>query len=128
MDSKTRIGPLQITDGGALPLRAGSPEPDTVYLPKVVDRDLPPRKSPVKRIGLFLFLLVAVALLGRYSWSFLPGPPRPPEEAIGNGPADGRGIAWFATWDSGLREAQRTGKPILLVAAAPHCAGVSGVW
>lgn len=38
------------------------------------------------------------------------------------------GIAWFATWESGLREAQRTGKPILLVAAAPSCAGVSGVW
>jgi anti-sigma factor RsiW len=38
------------------------------------------------------------------------------------------GVAWFATWESGLREAQRTGKPILLVAAAPSCAGVSGIW
>jgi hypothetical protein len=38
------------------------------------------------------------------------------------------GIQWFATWESGLREAQRTGRPILLVAAAPHCAGVSGIW
>jgi hypothetical protein len=37
-------------------------------------------------------------------------------------------IQWFATWESGLREAQRTGKPILLVSAAPHCAGVSGIW
>ena len=42
--------------------------------------------------------------------------------------AEGAGIPWFATWESGLREAQRTGKPILLVAAAPHCAGVSGIW
>jgi len=38
------------------------------------------------------------------------------------------GIAWYATLDSGLREAKRTGKPILLIAAAPHCAGVSGIW
>jgi hypothetical protein len=38
------------------------------------------------------------------------------------------GIQWFATWESGLDEANRTGKPILLVSAAPHCAGVSGIW
>jgi Spy/CpxP family protein refolding chaperone len=38
------------------------------------------------------------------------------------------GIAWFATWQDGLKEAKRTGKPILLVSAAPHCAGVSGIW
>jgi hypothetical protein len=38
------------------------------------------------------------------------------------------GIQWFATWESGLREAQRTGRPILLVSAAPHCAGVPGIW
>lgn len=38
------------------------------------------------------------------------------------------GIQWFATWESGLKEARRTGKPILLVSAAPHCAGVSGIW
>jgi hypothetical protein len=38
------------------------------------------------------------------------------------------GIQWFATWESGLGEARRTGKPILLVSGAPHCAGVSGIW
>ena len=38
------------------------------------------------------------------------------------------GIAWYATWESGLAEAKRTGRPILLLAAAPHCAGVSGIW
>jgi Spy/CpxP family protein refolding chaperone len=41
-------------------------------------------------------------------------------------PADG--IQWFATLAGGLEEARRTGRPILLVSAAPHCAGVSGVW
>jgi hypothetical protein len=37
-------------------------------------------------------------------------------------------IQWFATLDRGLVEAKRTGKPILFVSAAPHCAGVSGMW
>jgi Spy/CpxP family protein refolding chaperone len=52
----------------------------------------------------------------------------PLEEArAGPGPAPA-GIQWFATWEGGAREAQRLGRPILLVSAAPHCAGVSGVW
>ena len=59
------------------------------------------------------------------------GPRRPP--AKDKPPADKEvsargGISWFATWDSGLREAQRSGRPILLGSAAPHCAGVSGIW
>jgi hypothetical protein len=63
------------------------------------------------------------------------GPPRDPEKK--KGPSEKKdpdeaaaraGIQWFATWESGLREAQRTGWPILLVSAAPHCAGVSGTW
>ena len=43
-------------------------------------------------------------------------------------PPDDGGIQWFATWDSARAEATRTGRPILLVSAAPHCAGVSGIW
>ena len=38
------------------------------------------------------------------------------------------GIAWFGSWESGLREAQRTGRPILLMSAAPQCHGVPGMW
>jgi hypothetical protein len=63
------------------------------------------------------------------------GPPRrPPDEDQPERPAQGEvkkapaGIQWFATWQSGLNEARRTGRPILLVSAAPHCAGVSGIW
>lgn len=37
-------------------------------------------------------------------------------------------IAWYGTLKSGLAEAERSGRPILLVAAAPHCSGVSGIW
>ena len=38
------------------------------------------------------------------------------------------GIAWFGQWTEGLKEAKKTGRPILLVSAAPHCRGVSGIW
>ena len=38
------------------------------------------------------------------------------------------GIAWFGTWDRGLAEAKRTGRPILLISAAPHCGRVPGMW
>ncbi|MEY4821731.1 MAG: hypothetical protein RLY72_1383 [Planctomycetota bacterium] len=41
---------------------------------------------------------------------------------------DGAIIQWYATLDRGLAEAKRTGKPIMLVSGAPHCAGVSGMW
>lgn len=41
---------------------------------------------------------------------------------------DEAAIPWYATLSRGLAEAKRTGKPILFVSAAPHCAGVSGMW
>jgi hypothetical protein len=37
-------------------------------------------------------------------------------------------IAWFGTWEEGLAEAQRTGRPILIVSAAPQCHNISGLW
>ncbi|MBX3165981.1 MAG: hypothetical protein KF760_01165 [Candidatus Eremiobacteraeota bacterium] len=37
-------------------------------------------------------------------------------------------IQWYATWEMGLRQARATGRPILLIAAAPHCHNVSGIW
>lgn len=41
---------------------------------------------------------------------------------------EARRIAWYSVWDDARREAERSGKPILLVSAAPHCSGVSGMW
>jgi len=38
------------------------------------------------------------------------------------------GIQWFATWEQGQREGKRTGRPILLIAAAPQCHDISGLW
>ena len=37
-------------------------------------------------------------------------------------------IAWHGTWKGGLAEAQRTGKPLLLVSAVPQCHSGAGVW
>lgn len=37
-------------------------------------------------------------------------------------------IQWYASWDMGSRQARASGRPILLVAAAPHCHNVSGIW
>ena len=37
-------------------------------------------------------------------------------------------IAWYGTLASGLAEAERSGRPILLVSGAPQCLGVSGIW
>jgi hypothetical protein len=57
-----------------------------------------------------------------------PPPPKGSKEKKDPQASARSGIQWYATWESGLREAQRTGRPILLVSAAPHCAGVSGTW
>ncbi len=51
--------------------------------------------------------------------------PRPGMDSKLQKPAQ---IQWYASLDGGLKEAQRSGLPILLLSAAPHCAGVSGTW
>lgn len=38
------------------------------------------------------------------------------------------GIAWYPTWEQAAAEAGRTGRPILLLSAAPQCHGISGLW
>jgi len=40
----------------------------------------------------------------------------------------GERIAWYSTLKQGLAVARTTGRPILLVSAAPHCHGISGIW
>jgi len=60
-----------------------------------------------------------------------PEPPdrrEPPDDQQSVNHAKPGAIQWFATWESGTKEARRSGRPILLVSAAPHCAGVPGVW
>ena len=52
---------------------------------------------------------------------------RPPEPGVVK-PHTGARIAWYGTWEFAKEEARRTGRPILLMAAAPHCHNISGVW
>ncbi len=42
--------------------------------------------------------------------------------------AETEGIGWIPTWRQAISEASKSRKPILLVAAAPQCAGVPGIW
>ena len=37
-------------------------------------------------------------------------------------------VAWYGTLQAARAEASRTGKPILLQSAAPHCHDVPGIW
>ena len=37
-------------------------------------------------------------------------------------------IAWYGNLADGLAEAERSGRPILLISGAPACLGVPGVW
>ena len=57
------------------------------------------------------------------------GPPRggPPGPGVVN-PSTGEKIAWYGTLRQARDEAKRTGKPILLVSAAPHCHNTPGIW
>ena len=52
------------------------------------------------------------------------GPPKPGTVT----PPEGDRIAWYGTWEAAKSESARTKKPILLVAAAPHCHNISGLW
>jgi hypothetical protein len=52
-------------------------------------------------------------------------PPQVPSEPI---PSQQGGIVWYGTLRSGIAEAKRTNRPILLISAAPHCHSVSGIW
>lgn len=37
-------------------------------------------------------------------------------------------IAWYGVWEDAAKEAERSGRPILLMSAAPRCNGVPGMW
>ena len=38
------------------------------------------------------------------------------------------GIVWYGVLQDGLEQARKTQRPILLLSAAPQCAGVPGMW
>ena len=55
------------------------------------------------------------------------GPPRGSQVDELEAP-EAAGIAWFGRWDDAKEEAARTGRPILLMSAAPQCSGAPGIW
>ena len=60
--------------------------------------------------SLMLIMLFAVLLL--------------PQAALAAAPQ----IGWIPTLEQGMQEARQTSKPIMLMAGAPSCGGVPGVW
>jgi hypothetical protein len=83
-------------------------------------------------------LLLCSALLLPAGLGFAQPPGRGGPPPRGGGPTDAAlstpwkapdvGVQWFTSWEAAKAEAGKTGRPILLVSAAPHCAGVSGLW
>ncbi len=56
------------------------------------------------------------------------GGPRPSQLGASKLNLGEPGIAWYTTWETALAEAKRSGRPIMFVAAATQCHGVSGVF
>lgn len=56
------------------------------------------------------------------------GGPRP--EQLGENPADlgSAGVVWYPILKDGLAEARRSNKPVLFMAVASQCGGISGVF
>lgn len=84
-----------------------------------------PNPVPMRTHTPFLLSLLAVSITG--SESAFAQRPRSGAVDVHQQPA-APGIAWFGVWSDALAEAQRTNRPILLMAAAPSCQGVPGVW
>lgn len=56
------------------------------------------------------------------------GGPRPSNLGASNLDIGEPGIAWYTTWETAQAEAKRSGRPIMFVAAATQCNGISGVF
>lgn len=56
------------------------------------------------------------------------GGPRPSDLGASKLDIGDPGIAWYTTWETAQAEAKRSGRPIMFVAAATQCNGVSGIF
>jgi hypothetical protein len=93
-------------------------------------------------LALRILALSILALSGELELLPLKEPPALPEAAIQASQApDGEtdspagspghypaGVVWWGTWEGATGEARRSGKPILLLSAAPQCHGIPGIW
>ncbi len=78
----------------------------------------------MRRVAILLLFAVSAVLSTTLS-AQPPRTERPRKQSANSSPA---GIAWYGAWKPGLAEAKKSGRPILLIAAAPHCHGISGIW
>ena len=72
--------------------------------------------------------LVLTCLMAVSSVVNAQGGPRPSQLGASKLNLGEPGIAWYTTWETALAEAKRSGRPIMFVAAATQCHGVSGVF
>ncbi|MBM3989685.1 MAG: hypothetical protein FJ298_01615 [Planctomycetes bacterium] len=91
--------------------------------------------SPIQRtLALLCALCIASARIESAPLATVQGAPPPPDTERPQGPLPVHepptepGIAWFGTWSEALAEAERTGRPMLFMSAAPQCQRVPGVW
>ena len=71
--------------------------------------------------------LCAGFIIGPTVTSFAQGP-RPNDLGASKLDIGEPGIAWYTTWKTAEQEAERSGRPIMFVAAATQCNGISGVF
>lgn len=76
----------------------------------------------LKRI---VFIGATCLFIGGGAWAQGPRPNDLGAAALDIGEA---GIAWHTTWETAQAEAARSNRPIMFVAAATQCHGISGVF
>ena len=72
--------------------------------------------------------LIAICTIGASLQTGMGQGPRPSDLGASKLDLGEAGIAWYTTWESAEAEAKRSGRPIMFVAAATQCRGVSGVF
>lgn len=72
-----------------------------------------------------LVVLICIALTS-YAWA-QPNPEKGNKPSMSDNGIPS-GIAWYGVLADGVAEAKATNRPIMLLSAAPQCAGVPGMW
>ena len=73
-------------------------------------------------------VLVFAGMIATGSIACGQGGPRPTDLGASDLDLGKPGINWYTTWETAQAEARRSGRPIMFVAAATQCRGVSGVF
>lgn len=80
----------------------------------------------MKKLTFAAALTISTAVLSAAAHA--QGGPRPSDLGASKLNIGEPGIAWYTTWETARAEAKRSGRPIMFVAAATQCHGVSGVF